>query len=71
MDDECRENIEKSFRRKLVRKIFNVGDVFQSIWVRYYSISTLCYNREFMVRQFNFVLLIGSLFWTIFLSSKI
>lgn len=70
MDDGNRENIQKSFFRKLICKVFNVGDVPQPIWVRYYSISTLCFNRKFVERQFNFVLFIGSLLWCVFLLSE-
>jgi hypothetical protein len=70
MDDEYTKKIEKSFFRKLRCKIFNAGYVFQSIWIRYNSISAFVINREYLVCQYNFVLYIGSLFWIVFLLSK-
>lgn len=72
MEDDCSgKNMEESFQGKSFSKIFNVRDVFQSVWVRYYTISTLLNNREFVVGKFNFILRVGTLFWVIFLLTKI
>lgn len=70
MDDESRWNLEKNFFKKLVIKILNVGNVFQSIWIRHYPILSDFNNGEFVLRRFNFVLRIGFFLWFIFLISQ-
>jgi hypothetical protein len=70
-DGSSDKNLEENLQRESFGKILNVRDVFQSVWVRYHSISTLLTNREFVVGKFNFVLRFGSLLWTIFLLTKI
>lgn len=70
-DEESKDSLKKNFIWKLICKIFNVGHVLQPIWFRHYSILTGKVNREFVERKFNFVFYIGSLFWIIFILSKI
>lgn len=72
MDDDCTyKNLEKDIFRKSFGKIFNVGHVFQSIWIRCRPILSYYSNREYLIRQFNFVLYFGSILWIILLFSKI
>ena len=69
-DGESKTKSKIRINRKSIRKVPVVSNVFQPIWVRYNPISTFCFNREYLVRQSNFVLFIGTLFWIIFLFSK-
>lgn len=69
--DSNTQKTKKNIFRKPVRKIFNVGDVFQPIRVRHRTIFSYFIDREFNERKFGFILFIGFLFWTIFLLSKI
>jgi hypothetical protein len=70
MDDESHKNLEKRFNGKPIREILNVRNVLQPIWVRCRPIISYYSNREYLIRQFNFVLNLGILFWAIFLISK-
>jgi hypothetical protein len=70
MDDESHKNLEKRFNGKPIREILNVRNVLQPIWVRCSPILSYFSNREYLIRQFNFVLNLGILFWTILLISK-
>lgn len=70
MDDECSENMEKFPNGELSGKVINVRNVLQSIWVRCCSILSYNFNREYLVRQFNFVLNLGTILWAILLFSK-
>jgi hypothetical protein len=70
-DGDSNKNMEENLQRESFSKIFNVRNVFQSIWVRYNSISTYITNREFVVGKFNFILRIGIMFWILFLVTKI
>jgi hypothetical protein len=70
-DDSSDKDVEENLQGESFSKIFNVRNVFQSIWVRYHSISTLLTNREFVVRKFNFILRFGTLLWFVFLLTKI
>jgi hypothetical protein len=70
-DDSSNKDVEENLQREPLSKILNVRNVFQSIWVRYHSISTLLTNREFVVRKFNFILRFGTLLWFVFLLTKI
>lgn len=69
--DSKRKFAKKTIFKKPVRKIFNVGDVFQPFWVRHSAILSNFFDRDFMERKFNFVLFIGTMFWIVFLLSKI
>jgi len=70
-DDETKQNLETNIFRKLISKVSYVGDVLQSLWVRRGSILSLFSNRKFILRQFNLVLYIGVIFWSLLLISKI
>ena len=70
-DDSSDKDVEENLQGEPFSKIFNVRNVFQSIWVRYHSISALLTNREFVVRKFNFILRFGTLLWFVFLLTKI
>lgn len=70
MDDESTENMEENIPRKYISKVFNAWDVLQSIWFRCYTVLSFYNNKEYLVRQFNIVLYIGTMFWVILLFSK-
>ena len=69
-DDSSDKDVEENLQRKSFSKIFNVGDVLQSIWVRYHSVSTVLTDRKFVVGKFNFILRFGFLLWIIFLLKR-
>lgn len=72
MDDgESNQDLETNILRESFNKIPYVGNVLQSLWVRCRSILPDSYNREFILRKFNFVLYIGIIFWSLLLISKI
>jgi hypothetical protein len=70
-DGESKTTREKSIYRKSVRKISNVSDVFQSIWIRHCSVPTDITNRKFVESELRFILSIGSIFWVIYFITKI
>ena len=70
MDDESYKDMEKFPNGELGGKVFNVRYVLQSIWVRCRPILSYYSNREYLIRQLNFVSNIGIIFWTIFLLTK-
>lgn len=70
-DDETKQNLETNIFRKLISKVSYAGDVLQPLWVRRGSILSLFSNRKFILRQFNLVLYIGVIFWSLLLISKI
>lgn len=70
-DDESNQDVETNIFGEPFNKVPYVGDVFQSIWIRCCSILFNCYNREFILRKFNFVLRIGTILWSLFLISEI
>jgi len=65
------KNVEKSVSRQSFPNIFNVGIVFQSIWVRCRSIFPDITDREFMESELRFVLYCGTFLWIVYLLSKI
>jgi len=69
-DDSSDKDVEENLQRKSFGKIFNDGNVLQSIWVRYHSVSTVLTDRKFVVGKFNFILRFGSLLWVIFLLKR-
>ena len=72
MDDGDKQtNVEKNFSRQSLPNIFNVGIVFQSIWVRCRSIFPDITDRKFMESELRFVLYCGTFLWIIYLLSKI
>lgn len=71
MEDDPSTKNKKSFYKKFVSQIFNVGNVFQSFRVRYCTISTCLSDRKFVESKFYFVFYIGLVFWIIFFLGKI
>jgi hypothetical protein len=72
MDDyEQNQNMETNFFRKPFYKVPYVGDVLQSIRFRHCTILSDSFNRKFILRKPRFVLYIGTIFWIIFILSKI
>jgi hypothetical protein len=70
MDDESHKNLEKYSNGESIREILNVRNVLQPIWVRCRPILSYYSDREYLVRQFNFVLNLGIIFWAILLISQ-
>jgi hypothetical protein len=70
-DGSKNKNVEKSVSRQSFPNIFNVGIVFQSIWVRCRSIFPDITDRKFMESELRFVLYCGTFLWVIYLLSKI
>jgi hypothetical protein len=70
-DGSKNKNVEKSVSRQSFTNIFNVGIVFQSIWVRCRSIFPDITDREFMESELRFVLYCGTFLWIVYLLSKI
>ena len=66
-DGSKNKNVEKSVSRQSFPNIFNVGIVFQSIWVRCRSIFPDITDREFMESELRFVLYSGVIFWTLYM----
>jgi hypothetical protein len=72
MDDGNKQtNVEKNVSRQSFSNIFNVGVVFQSIWVRCRSVFPNITDRKFMESELRFVLYCGIVFWIIYLLSQI
>jgi len=72
MDDGDKQtNVEKNFSRQSLPNIFNVGIVFQSIWVRCRSIFPDITDRKFMESELRFVLYCGGILWVVYLLSQI
>ena len=67
-DGSKNKNVEKSVSRQSFPNIFNVGIVFQSIWVRCRSIFPNITDRKFMESELRFVLYSGFVLWTIYLA---
>ena len=70
-DGSKNKNMEKSVSRQSFPNIFNVGIVFQSIWVRCRSVFPNITDRKFMESELRFVLYCGVIFWLLYLLSKI
>ena len=70
-DGSKNKNVEKSVSRQSFPNIFNVGIVFQSIWVRCRSIFPDITDRKFMESELRFVLYCGGIFWALYLLSQI
>jgi hypothetical protein len=70
-DDESNQDVETNIFGESFNKVPYVGNVLQSIWIRCSSILSDCYDREFILCKFNFVLRIGTIFWSLFLISEI
>jgi hypothetical protein len=71
MDDANKQqNVAEDPQRKSVSNFFNVGIIFQSIWIRCRSIFPNTLDRKFMESELRFVLYCGSVLWVIYLLSK-
>lgn len=72
MDDgESNQDVETNIFRESFNKVPYVSDVLQPVWIRCSSILSCISNREFILGKLNFVLRVGTLFWIIFLITKI
>lgn len=69
-DDKQNKDVEGDLEGEPVPSNFDDGDVFQSIWVRYYPILSCLFDRGFMESQSRFVFYVGTMFWIIYLISK-
>jgi len=70
-DGDKQKNVEKNVSRQSLSNIFNVGIVFQSIWVRCRSIFPNITDRKFMESELRIVLYCGTFFWIVYLLSQI
>ena len=66
-DGDKQKNVEKNVSRQSLSNIFNVGIIFQSIWVRCRSIFPDITDRKFMESELRFVLYCGIIFWALYL----
>ena len=76
MDPEGDKQIKKSKKKRTQTSldkgpVFNVGTIFQSIWIRCCTVFPNITNRGFMEGQFRIVLYCGILFWFIYLLYQI
>ena len=70
-DGEKRKEMEKSVDGQHFSNIFNVSLILQSIWIRCRSIFPNITDRKFMESELRFVLYCGSIFWFVYLLSKV
>ena len=70
-DGEKRKNMEKNVPRESFSTISNDSSILQSVWIRCSSIFFNLKNRKFMEGELRVVLYCGSIFWIIYLLSKI
>jgi hypothetical protein len=70
-DGDKQKNVEKNVSRQSLSNIFNVGIIFQSIWVRCRSVFPNITDRKFMESELRFVLYCGTFFWVIYLLSQV
>jgi hypothetical protein len=70
-DDGEKQNLEEDLSRKPISTISNDCPIFQSIWIRCCSVWSNIVDRKFMESQLRVVLYCGSIFWTLYLLSKI
>jgi hypothetical protein len=69
-DGDSKNDLEENFLGKRICKASYDGDVLQPIWVRCCSVLSYYCDREYLERQFNHVLNLGVIFWSIFLLSQ-
>ena len=70
-DGDKQKNVEKNVSRQSLSNIFNVGIIFQSIWVRCRSVFPNITDRKFMESELRFVLYCGTFLWIIYLLSQV
>jgi hypothetical protein len=66
-DGEKKQNVEKDVPRQSFSSIFNVGTIFQSVWIRCRSVFPNTTDGKFMESELRFVLYCGVIFWTLYL----
>lgn len=76
MDPEGDKQIKKPKKKRTQDSldkgsVFNVGFIFQSIWIRCCTVFPNITNRGFMEGQFRTVLYCGIIFWVIYLLYEI
>lgn len=70
-DGGSKNEIKKTFDRESISKISDVGNVFQSLWIRHCSISVNPFDRKFMECKLRFILSCGVIFWAIYIITKL
>ena len=70
-DGEKQKNMEKNVPRESFSSISNDSSILQSVWIRCSSIFFNLKNRKFMEGELRVVLYCGSIFWILYLLSKI
>ena len=70
-DGDSKISLEKNFLGKRFCKTVDARDVLQPIWVRHNTVLSLMFDREFMECKLNFVFIVGFVFWSIYLVSKV
>jgi hypothetical protein len=71
MDDgKQNKGLEKDFSRQSFSDFFNVGIIFQSIWIRCRSVFPDITDRKFMESELRFVWYCGIVLWIIHLLSQ-
>lgn len=70
-DGDSEIGLEKNILGERKCETPNVRDVFQPFWVRHDTVLSVITDREFVERKFNFVFIVGILFWVGFFISKI
>ena len=70
-DDGKNENVEKDPPRQPLSNIFNVGVILQSFWIRCRTVFPNITDRKFMESELRIVLYCGTIFWALYLFSKI
>ena len=70
-DGDSKNDLEKNIFRKHFSETADARDVFQPFWVRHNSILSIITDRRFVERKFNFIWIVGIVFWVGFFASKI
>ena len=70
-DGDKNKNVEEDLPRKSFSNLSNVCTILQSFWVRYCTILPNIIDRKFMESELRIVLYCGTIFWTLYLFSKI
>jgi hypothetical protein len=70
-DDKQNKNMEENPIGEPFTTSVNDCNVFQPVWIRRNSVLSSLFDRRFMEVQYRLVWYLGSIFWIIFLISKI
>ena len=65
------QNVEKDSSRQPIAGIFNARVILQSFWIRCRAVFPNITDRKFMESELRLVLYCGSVFWILYLLSKI